>query len=182
MTLDLQAIFEDAHTIQAFDGQAVSLETLTALVERMRWAPTAMNCSPLRVVFVQSAEAKAKLQPCLSPGNVDKTMAAPVTAIAAWDTAFFEHMGTLAPHMPGAQERFAGNPAMAEKTGALSATLQVGYFTLAARGLGLGVGPMAGLTRLPSMPRFSQTGVTVRCSCSTWVTQRPMPRAHAPHA
>ena len=144
MTLDLQAIFEDAHTIQAFDGQAVSLETLTALVERMRWAPTAMNCSPLRVVFVQSAEAKAKLQPCLSPGNVDKTMAAPVTAIAAWDTAFFEHMGTLAPHMPGAQERFAGNPAMAEKTGALSATLQVGYFTLAARGLGLGVGPMAG--------------------------------------
>ena len=143
-SLDLRSIFEDAHTINQFEDRPVSSETLSQIYERVRYAPTAMNCSPLRLLFVQSADAKAKLKPCLSPGNVDKTMAAPVTAIAAWDSRFFEHMETLAPHMPGAGERFVGNAAMAEKTGVTSATLQIGYFILGARSHGLGVGPMAG--------------------------------------
>lgn len=144
ISLDLRPIFEDAHTINQFEDRPVSSATLSQIYERVRYAPTAMNCSPLRLVFVQSAEAKAQLKPCLSPGNVDKTMAAPVTAIAAWDSRFFEHMDTLAPHMPGAGERFASNAAMAEKTGVTSATLQIGYFILGARSHGLGVGPMAG--------------------------------------
>lgn len=143
-SIDLSAIFEDAHTINQFDGRPVSAETLSAIYQRLRFAPTAMNVSPLRLVYVQSAEAKAKLQPCLAPGNVDKTMAAPVTAIAAWDSRFFEHMDTLVPHMPGASERFSGNAVAAEKTGVFSATLQIGYFILAARAHNLGVGPMAG--------------------------------------
>ena len=140
----LDTVFAQSHTANAFTSQAVDVALLERAYMESRWAPTAMNMSPLRLVYVKSAEAKARLKDCLSPGNVDKTMAAPVTAIAAWDPQFHAHLGTLAPAMPGAGERFANDAALAQKAGVQSATLQIGYFILAARMLGLGVGPMGG--------------------------------------
>lgn len=143
-TVALSALFDGAHTIQRFTDQVVTPQTLAAIYEHARWAPTAMNCSPLRLTFVQSQQAKQRLKPALSAGNVDKTMAAPVTAICAWDTRFYEHLDYLAPHMPGAGLGFAKDATVAEKTGTFSATLQIAYLIMAARSLGLGVGPMAG--------------------------------------
>jgi 3-hydroxypropanoate dehydrogenase len=144
LPLTLDSVFAQAHTANAFSREPVAPALLERIYLESRWAPTAMNTSPLRVMYVQSDEAKARLKDCLAPGNVDKTMAAPVTAIAAWDPQFHTHLGTLVPHMPGASARFSGDEAAAQKTGVQSATLQIGYFILAARMLGLGVGPMAG--------------------------------------
>jgi 3-hydroxypropanoate dehydrogenase len=106
-------------------------------------APTSANCQPLRVVFVKSAEAKARLKPYLTPGNVTKTMDAPVTAILAYDTTFYEHLPKLFPHTD-ARSWFAGKPDHIEKTAFRNGSMQAGYFILAARALGLDCGPMSG--------------------------------------
>jgi 3-hydroxypropanoate dehydrogenase len=110
--------------------------------------PTAMNSQPMRIVFVKSAEAKARLKPSLSPGNVDKTMAAPVTAIIAYDNEFYEKMGKLAPQFPDVTNTLGAlAPTIREQMASLSATLQAGYLIVAARGLGLDCGPMGGFER-----------------------------------
>jgi 3-hydroxypropanoate dehydrogenase len=108
--------------------------------------PTSLNCSPMRVVFVKTAEGKAELKPALSPGNADKTMAAPVCAIIAYDTQFHEQIPTLYPPVPAAREWFVGenNNAARETAAFRNGTLQGGYFILAARALGLDCGPMSG--------------------------------------
>jgi 3-hydroxypropanoate dehydrogenase len=140
----LRQLFLDARTFNQFTDQPVTDETLRALVHLYRWAPTAMNAQPGRVVFVRSAEAKARLKPALAAGNVDKTMAAPVTAIIATDTKFFEHLTTQFPAFPGARDLFAGNVALAEGTAARNSSMQGAYLILAARALGLDAGPMSG--------------------------------------
>jgi 3-hydroxypropanoate dehydrogenase len=138
-------VFLQAHTANAFTAEPVADATLHALYDLCKFGPTSMNCQPLRLVFVRSAEAKALLKPALSPGNVDKTMAAPVTAILAIDSAFHEHLPTQFPSGgAGAAQRFADNPAMAAEVGRVSGMLQGGYLILAARMLGLGAGPMGG--------------------------------------
>ena len=118
----------------------VDLKLLDELVRLTLLGPTSANCEPLRVVFVQSAAAKEKLKPCLMEGNVAATMSAPVTAILAYDHTFYEHLPTLFPYadMKG---WFASAP---EALGTQNAYLQIGYFILAARGLGLDCGPMTG--------------------------------------
>lgn len=103
-----------------------------------------MNTQPGRVVFVRSAEAKAGLEPALAPSNVEKTMAAPVTAIVAYDTEFYEHLPTQFPANPAAREMFAGKTAFAFDTATRNVTLQGAYLILAARALGLDTGPMSG--------------------------------------
>jgi 3-hydroxypropanoate dehydrogenase len=144
----LDQTFFQAHTANAFTAQPVTDAVLHALYGLCKFGPTSMNCQPMRLVFVRGAEAKALLQPTLSPGNVDKTMAAPVTAILALDTAFHTHLPTQFPSGgAAAAQRFADNPAMAAETGRVSGTLQGGYLILAARMLGLGVGPMGGFDR-----------------------------------
>ena len=97
----------------------------------------------MRVLFLQSAEAKERLRPALSPGNLDKTMAAPVVAITAYDLEFYEHLPFLFPHAD-AKSWFSGNKAFAERTAVQSGTLQVAYLILALRAVGLDTGPMAG--------------------------------------
>ncbi|MFM1822469.1 MAG: hypothetical protein RI967_735 [Planctomycetota bacterium] len=139
----LAQLFLDARTHNAWLDQAVSDATLRELYALLRWAPTAANSSPLRVVFVKSAEAKARLLPCMAPGNVEKTKAAPVTAILAMDMEFHEKLPKLFPHTD-ARSWYAGNPPLIEENAFRNSSMQGGYFILAARALGLDCGPMSG--------------------------------------
>ncbi len=139
----LDTLFREARTHNSWQEREVSDATLRQLYELMKWGPTSMNCTPARLVFVKSQEAKTRLKPLLSPGNVDKTLAAPVTVIVAHDRQFHEHMPVLFPHMD-AKPMFENNPALAESTMRRNGTLQGGYLILAARALGLDAGPMSG--------------------------------------
>ena len=139
----LDLIFREARTHAAWSDRPVDEARLREAVELTKMAPTSVNCSPLRIVFVRSAEAKAKLKEALAPGNVDKTMSAPVTAILAWDPAFFEKLPQLFPHAD-ARAWFVGNEAFADATARLNSALQIGYFILALRAVGFDVGPMTG--------------------------------------
>lgn len=140
----LDQLFRDARTYNQFSAREVDDATLRALYELYRWGPTAMNSQPGRVVFVRSAQAKARLKPALAPGNVDKTLAAPVTAIVAYDPAFHEHLATQYPANPAAAAMFGGNAALALDTATRNGTLQGAYLIIAARALGLDSGPMSG--------------------------------------
>lgn len=140
----LDQVFHSARSANRFTSQPVEDEQLRALYDLCKWAPTSMNTQPMRLVFVKSAEAKEKLRPALSPGNVDKTMGAPVTAIVATDKAFFEHLPTQTPAIPTARDMFAGNEALAQSTAFRNGSMQGGYLILAARMLGLDTGPMSG--------------------------------------
>lgn len=138
-------LFLDARTHNGWLDEPVDDGLLRRLYEFARMGPTAMNSQPVRLVFIKSREAKERLRPTLASGNVDKTMAAPVTAIVAFDTEFYLKLPTLAPHLPGAGKQVGGMELEAKRRMALlSATLQGGYIILAARGLGLDCGPMAG--------------------------------------
>ena len=139
----LAQLFGEARTHNVWLDQPVSDELLQAVYGQMKWAPTSANCSPARLVFVKSAEAKQKLKPALSDGNRDKTMAAPVTVIVAADFAFYEKLPELFPHAD-ARSWFVGNPALIESTAKRNSVLQGAYFILAARALGLDCGPMSG--------------------------------------
>jgi len=140
----LDQLFREARTYNAWLDKPVSDETLRQLYDLLKWCPTSANCSPLRVLFVRTPQAKERLRPALMPGNVDKTMAAPVTAILAYDELFYEKLPVLFPHNPGIRDLFAGSPDLAAVTAFRNGTLQGGYFILAARSLGLDCGPMSG--------------------------------------
>ena len=140
----LRQLFLDARTFNKFQPRAVDDATLQALVDLLKWAPTSMNAQPGRFLFVRSVEAKALLKPTLMGGNVDKTMAAPVTVVVAYDSAFHDNLPTQFPAMPNARDMFASNAAFAESTAFRNGTLQGAYLIMAARALGLDVGPMSG--------------------------------------
>src|SRR3954447_16235465 len=97
----LDQIFREARTHSGWLDRPVSDEVLRQLYDLMKWGPTSANCQPARVLFLRTPEAKERLRPALSPGNVDKTMKAPVTAVLAYDQCFFEKLPTLFPHNPG---------------------------------------------------------------------------------
>ena len=139
-------IFREARTAYEFTDEPVTAEQLDLLADLMRFPPTAMNVQPLRVVLVASAAAKARLLPHLAEGNRAKSASAPVVAILAADTDFHETLPRVAPHARGARERFAADPRR-DETARFNATLQAGYFILAARAAGLDAGPMGGLDR-----------------------------------
>jgi 3-hydroxypropanoate dehydrogenase len=145
-TLDdtaLDQLFRTARTHNGWLPQTVTDDELRALYELMKWAPTSANCSPARIVFVRTREGKERLRPALSPGNLDKTMAAPVTAIIGYDLEFYEKLPQLFPHTD-ARAWFAGKPALIETTALRNGSLQGAYLILAARALGLDCGPMSG--------------------------------------
>lgn len=139
----LDQIFRSARTHNGFAAEPVGDETLQALHDLMKWGPTSANCCPARIVFIRSREAKEKLRPCLMPGNVDKTMAAPVTALIGRDLEFYEHLPRLYPHAD-ARSWFVGKEAFTAHAAMLNASLQAGYLIIAARALGLDCGPMSG--------------------------------------
>ncbi len=162
----LDQLFFHARTHNAWLTKPVSDETLRSLFDLMKWAPTSANCSPLRVVFVKGAEAKAKLLACVSPGNADKTKTAPVTAILAQDNAFHEHLPRLFPHAD-ARSWFTGNEQLIKDTAARNSSIQGGYFILAARALGLDCGPMSGFDA-PALNKafFDGTTLSVNFLCN----------------
>jgi 3-hydroxypropanoate dehydrogenase len=137
-------LFLEAHTNNAWQDRAVSDELLHRLYDTLRMAPTSMNCSPARIVFVKSKAAKERLHPALMEGNRAKTMAAPVTAIIGYDTRFFEQLPKLFPPNPNARGMFESNATLSDITAFRNGTLQGAYLILAARSLGLDCGPMSG--------------------------------------
>jgi 3-hydroxypropanoate dehydrogenase len=143
----LAQLFAQARTYNGWSDQAVSDETLHALYDLLKWAPTSANCSPARFVFIRSADAKARLKPFLSGNNTEKTMTAPVCVIIGTDYDFAENIPALFPHMPSAKDWFA-DPKVGVPTAERNATLQGGYLILAARALGLDCGPMSGFDQL----------------------------------
>ncbi|MDP1626051.1 malonic semialdehyde reductase [Parvibaculum sp.] len=140
----LDIIFRQARTHNGWTDAPVSDETLKQLYDLMKWGPTSANCSPARIVFVKSSEAKEKLAPALSEGNLKKTMAAPVTAILGYDVEFYERLPELFPHAPDAKTWFNWSKEWAEQTAFRNGSLQGAYFMIAARSLGLDCGPMSG--------------------------------------
>jgi 3-hydroxypropanoate dehydrogenase len=147
-TLDaaaLDLLFLQARTQNGWLPTPVSDEELKRLYAIMRMGPTSANSSPARILFLRTPEAKARLLPALSAGNVDKTKAAPVTAIIGYDTRFYEWMPTkLFTHRPEMADTFAKNPAGTQIAAFRNGTLQGAYFMLAARAIGLDVGGMSG--------------------------------------
>jgi 3-hydroxypropanoate dehydrogenase len=142
----LDALFREARTANRWTDQTVGDEELHALFELLKMPPTSANCSPARFLFLRTPEAKERLRPALSAGNVEKTMAAPVTAVVAYDPYFYEHLPRLFPHAD-ARAWFAGNEALAEETAFRNGTLQGAYLIMAARAIGLDCGPMSGFDR-----------------------------------
>lgn len=139
----LDQLFRQARTYNAFSGE-VGDDTLRQLYDLLKWGPTTANICPARLVFVKSAEARARLAPALDPGNYAKTMAAPVVAIVAYDLAFYEKSPVLFPHTES-RSWFDSKPEAALETIALrNGSLQGAYLILAARALGLDCGPMSG--------------------------------------
>ncbi|SDD92813.1 3-hydroxypropanoate dehydrogenase [Cupriavidus sp. YR651] len=139
----MDLLFREARTHNAWLNQPVSDETLRQLYDLMKWGPTSANCSPARILFLRTPEAKQRLLPALAPGNVEKTMAAPVTAIIAYDIKFYELLPKLFPHAD-ARAWFTDTPELALTTARRNSSLQGAYFMIAARSLGLDCGPMSG--------------------------------------
>ena len=139
-----ERIFLNARSHAGWQDKPVSDDQLRELYDLARWGPTSMNCLPMRLVFLTSNEAKARLKPALAEGNTSKVQAAPVTVIVAYDTQFYEHLPTLFPHMDNAQAMYANNAVLSEQTAFRNSSLQGAYLILAARSLGLDTGPMSG--------------------------------------
>jgi 3-hydroxypropanoate dehydrogenase len=140
----LNVLFRAARTARAWLDRPVSDELLGQIYDLMKWGPTSANCCPARIVFLRTQPAKQRLLPALSPGNVEKTMSAPVTAIVAYDLRFYEKLPKLFPHNPKMVELFASSQELAVSTAFRNGSLQGAYFMLAARSLGLDCGPMSG--------------------------------------
>lgn len=142
----LDLIFRQARTHKAWQDKEVSDVLLQAVWDLAKMGPTSANCSPMRVVFVKSPEAKEKLKPALMQGNVDKTMRAPVCAIVAYDRQFHEKLPELF-SQADAKSWFEGKPDFIEETAFRNGSLQGAYLIVAARALGLDCGPMSGFDR-----------------------------------
>jgi 3-hydroxypropanoate dehydrogenase len=139
----LNQLFLEARTHWVWRPEPVPIELLKEAYNLARFGPTSANSSPARFVFLTTPEEKERLRPALSPGNVEKTMTAPVTVIVAWDTEFHEKLPQLFPARD-MRSIFAGNAALLHETAFRNGTLQGAYLMIAARGLGLDCGPMSG--------------------------------------
>ena len=174
VTLDtaaLDTLFHSARTFSAWPGtwqdRAVDDALLRRVWELARMGPTSANCSPLRVVFVRTAGAKARLAPALDENNREKTLAAPVTAIVGMDLRFYDKLPYLFPHTD-AKSWFDGKPEPQLRTAALrNGSLQGAYLIIAARALGLDCGPMSGFDNaLVDRSFFAGTAIESNFLCN----------------
>ena len=136
-------LFREARTANTFSDEPVTDEQIAAIYDLMKYAPTAMNMQPLRIVLVRDGEPRERLLKHMADGNRDKTANAPLVAVLAADTEFHEHLHRTFPHFPGAKDAFADDTAR-EQAARFNATLQAGYFFLGVRAAGLAAGPMGG--------------------------------------
>ena len=139
----MQQLFTAARTHHAWQDKPVADELLQEIYDLTKWGPTSANASPLRIVFVKSKFAKEKLLPAVAGPNAQQVLAAPVTAIIAYDQNFHDHLPRLFPAYD-MRPMFVSNPSMSEQTAFRNSSLQGAYFILAARALGLDAGPMSG--------------------------------------
>jgi 3-hydroxypropanoate dehydrogenase len=142
----LDALFRSARTHNKWTSQPVSDDELHAIFDLLKQGPTSANCSPARFLFLRTTEAKERLKPALSAGNVAKTMVAPVVAIVAYDPRFYEYLPRLFPHV-AAKDWFSANEPLAAETAFRNGTLQGAYLIIAARAVGLDAGPMSGFDK-----------------------------------
>jgi 3-hydroxypropanoate dehydrogenase len=140
----LDILFRQGRTHNVWLDRPVSDDILRQIYDLTKFGPTSANSSPARILFLRTPEAKQRLLPALSPGNAEKTMQAPVTAILGYDQQFFEELPKLFPNNPKMRDVFANSQSFAETAAFRNASLQGGYFILAARALGLDCGPMSG--------------------------------------
>jgi 3-hydroxypropanoate dehydrogenase len=143
MNVTTEQLFDNARTHNGFRAEVIPESLLRQLWDLTKWGPTSANCSPMRLQFVISPEAKDKLVACVSAGNTEKTRAAPVTAIIGMDMEFYEKLPQLFPHAD-AKAWFTGNDGMIKATAFRNSSLQGAYLIIAARALGLDCGPMSG--------------------------------------
>lgn len=136
-------LFREARTANTFSDEPVTDEQVAAIYDLVKYAPTAMNMQPLRIVLVRHGESRERLLKHMSDGNRDKTANAPLVAVLAADTGFHENLPRTFPHFPGAKDLFSDDAAR-EQVARFNATLQIGYFLLGVRAAGLAAGPMAG--------------------------------------
>ena len=153
----LDQLFRKARTQNGWQPRPVAEELLRQVYDRARLGPTSANTSPARFVFLHTPQAKERLRPALAPSNVEKTMAAPVTVIIAYDIEFHEKLPKLFPHRD-MRPMFAGNPALIQESAFRNGTLQGAYLMLAARALGLDCGPMSGFDQLKVNAEFFPDG------------------------
>jgi nitroreductase len=137
-------LFREAHTANTFTDEPVGEDQIRALYDLVKWAPTSFNQQPLRVVLVRSEEARARLVPLMIESNQEKTGKAPLVAILAADNEFTEHLPAQFPVFPQAGDLFFADPQVREESAKLNASLQIAYFILGIRALGLAAGPMSG--------------------------------------
>jgi 3-hydroxypropanoate dehydrogenase len=140
----LDTLFLQGRTHYAWLAKAVPESLLKRVYDLARMGPTSSNCCPMRVIFVMTPEGKARLKPGLRPGNVEQTMAAPVTAIIGTDMEFYRHLPRLAPHAASRVAVYEADQELAHRAAFRNATLQGAYLMMAARSLGLDCGPMSG--------------------------------------
>ncbi len=139
-------LFREARSANSFTDEPVSEETVRAIYDLVKWAPTAFNQQPLRVVLSRTTESRERLLPLMAEGNRPKTATAPLVAILAADTEFAEHLPRLVPHAPNVRDLFADDDRR-HASAQFNATLQVGYFLLGIRAAGLAAGPMTGFDK-----------------------------------
>ena len=178
----LDLIFRKARTFRKFSPDVVTPQILMAVYDLMRLGPTAGNCSPARIVFVVSPAAKERLKPHLDKGNVRQTMEAPATAILAYDLAFYDMLPKLRPTRPQSRDEMKAKPEAEIREAAFrNATLQGGYFILAARSIGLDCGPMSGFDNDGvDAEFFAGSAVKSNFLCNLGYGQEPDLRPRAP--
>ena len=126
----LDLVFRKARTYNAWLPRPVPDDLLRQLYDTLKWGPTSANISPARFVFIRSKAAKERLRPSLAPGNVEKTMAAPVTVIIAYDLKFYDKLPRLFPHSPAMRDMFVNNPQVIQETALRNSTLQGAHMIL----------------------------------------------------
>ena len=177
----LDTIFRDARTMRQWQDKPVSPALLMAIYDLTRWGPTESNITAARFHFVVSKEAKARLEPLLDEGNRRQTMAAPATAVVAYDLDFARTLPKLAPRTAESLGAvLAENPDKARYMAMRSAGMQGGYFIVAARALGLDCGPMSGFNR-EGVDREFFAGTQIKsyflCNLGFGVSSSVRPRA-----
>jgi 3-hydroxypropanoate dehydrogenase len=156
-------LFRDARSANSFTDVPVSTETIDAIYDLTKFGPTAMNNQPLRLLLVQSDDARARLLPHMAEGNRAKTATAPLVAVLAADTDFHDHLPKHFPQFPEARDMFVGKDEMRTDQATFNAALQIGYFIVGVRAAGLAAGPMAG---------FDKAGIDAEFfSDSAWKSQ-----------
>ena len=141
---DQDLLFREARTANVFTDEPVTEEQVRAIYDLVKWAPTALNAQPLRILLVPQGEPRERLLTHMAAGNRTKTAGAPLVAVLAADTAFHDQLPRVFPHWPGARDGFAADDAGRELTARSNAMLQAGYFLLGVRAAGLAAGPMGG--------------------------------------